>query len=506
MNTERGTALRGRRAREAFHGAVALTLFLSVGCTSNRFRLANDFRIDRNAEIAAIDARTRQVPAAPTGLPAVPAIAVGDSPDYDVALNEAAPPPDAARVPAATYPPRAAAVPYAEPDLDAALAGNARSPEAGLNSRPRMEATPRPGPPGSLLAPIVDGPQLAGRVVNPYGRAEPNASIQVYDLDANRRLVAETASGPDGRFRAQNLEPGRHYEVAAATEGKGVRFFGTAAATPPDGSVVVRLEPEQRNRNGSTFGSLDNLPGAKTIQGLVGRPNQEPQPTSDNVRISAPRLVAANSVSTLSSSGSELSNAVAEEYTATATEAARLPQTGEQPKALPSAVPPPKEPQYQPPGSGGGAAGRLNFPIIYRDGTPGVLEQIPGDVILLDFWGTWCGPCKKAIPHLNDLHRKYSGRGLHIVGAAAEYGSRGEQLQRLAKARDAFKMQYTVVLCPGAMGEPCPLRSAFSVSGFPTFALIDRSGRVLFAGQGASQETLGRLDQAIGSYLASVGK
>jgi len=56
------------------------------------------------------------------------------------------------------------------------------------------------------------------------------------------------------------------------------------------------------------------------------------------------------------------------------------------------------------------------------------------------------------------------------------------------------------------MGEACPLRSAFNVSGFPTFVLIDRSGRVLFTGQGASEDTLGRLDQAIGSYLASVGR
>jgi thiol-disulfide isomerase/thioredoxin len=203
----------------------------------------------------------------------------------------------------------------------------------------------------------------------------------------------------------------------------------------------------------------------------------------------------------------ELENAVAQERTPSASEPAKLPIAGERTRELASAAPKPVAPTYQPAReSGSTTAGKLSFPIVYRDGTPGVLEQLPGDVILVDFWGTWCGPCKKAIPHLNEMHQKYSARGLHIIGVAAEHGSRGEQLQALAKARTAYKIQYTAALCPGALGEPCPLRSAFSVTSFPTFILIDRSGRVLFSGQGASEETLSRLDRAIGGYLSSVGR
>jgi thiol-disulfide isomerase/thioredoxin len=221
------------------------------------------------------------------------------------------------------------------------------------------------------------------------------------------------------------------------------------------------------------------------------------------VRISTPRLVAGNQNR---ANDSDLIDAVAQERTRDSSEPATLPQTGAKSVALPSAVPALAAPVYHPPATNGVATGKLNFPIVYRDGTPGVLEQIPGDIILVDFWGTWCGPCKRAIPHLNALHQKYSARGLHIVGAAAEKGSRGEQLQSLNQAREAYKIQYTAVLCPGGLGEACPLRSAFSISNFPTFVLIDRSGRVLFTGQGASEETLSRLDRAIGSYLASVGR
>jgi len=498
MTAERGKAVRGRRTREAFHAVVALTLLASAGCTSNRFRLANDPRINRSAELATIDERTRQVPSAPTGLPVAPAIvAAPDNPDVDGALNGDRVASDDARVPAATYPPRAVATPFNEPDPDAALVQDDRNSEAGLNSQPRREES-RPGPRGTLVGQPVGAPQIAGRVVNPYGRPEPNASIQVYDLAENRRLVAETASGPDGRFRAQNLEPGRKYEIAAATLGTGVRLVGSTTATPPDGAAVVRLEPDNRTRAGSTFGALENIPGAKALQGLVSRPNPETQPIADNVRISTPRLVASRS------SASDLENAVAVERTTPESEPATLPRGGAKPKPLPSAAPAPAAPVYQPPATKGVATGKLNFPIIYRDGTPGILEQIPGEIILVDFWGTWCGPCKRAIPHLNALHQKYSARGLHIVGAAAEHGTRGAQLQTLNQARDANKIQYTAVLCPGALGEACPLRSAFNVSSFPTFVLIDRSGRVLFTGQGANEETLVRLDQAIGSYLSSV--
>jgi len=223
------------------------------------------------------------------------------------------------------------------------------------------------------------------------------------------------------------------------------------------------------------------------------------------VRIPGPRLVA-KSQTTSSSSESELENAVARERTPSASELATLATAGEKTRELASAAPKTAIPVYQPPRESGTTTGKLNFPIVYRDGTPGLLEQLPGDIILVDFWGTWCGPCKKAIPHLNELHQKYSARGLHIIGVAAEHGSRGEQLQALAKARDAYRIQYTAALCPGALGEPCPLRSSFSVTSFPTFILIDRSGRVLFSGQGGSQETLSRLDRAIGSYLSSVGR
>jgi thiol-disulfide isomerase/thioredoxin len=495
MTTTRGANWREPRTLLAFHGAVALAVCLSLGCTSNRFRVSNDPRVDRNAELAVIDSRTRQVPAVPGGLPAVPAIAAAENlTDYDVASNDdriGGEP----RVPAATYPPRVASPPLGEPDPDAALVRD----NVGLNNRITEEAPP-PGRRGSLVAPPVDGPQIVGRVVNAYGRPEPNASIQIFDLAQNRRLVAETASGPDGRFRALNLEPGRQYEIAAASLAGGMRSIGTLVAVPPEAAAVVRLEPENRRSNPS-YGVLDGVLGSKALQSLTSRPKAEPAPTSDNVRISAPRLVAADRTDNAASNG-ELTNAVAEERS----EPATLPSTTARTTSREAERPNTAESAYAPPKQGNLAAGRIAYPIIYKEGTPGTVDQVPGEIILIDFWGSWCKPCRESVPHLNDLHSKYSARGLHIIGAAAEHGSRGKQLQSLNQAASALKVRYTYVLCPGALGEPCPLRSAFGVTNFPTFVLIDRNGRVLFRGTGGNAETLGKLDRAIGSYLASVGR
>jgi thiol-disulfide isomerase/thioredoxin len=48
------------------------------------------------------------------------------------------------------------------------------------------------------------------------------------------------------------------------------------------------------------------------------------------------------------------------------------------------------------------------------------LAAYRGKVVVLDFFATWCGPCKESLPHMVELHRKYSGKGLQILGVSAD--------------------------------------------------------------------------------------
>lgn len=124
------------------------------------------------------------------------------------------------------------------------------------------------------------------------------------------------------------------------------------------------------------------------------------------------------------------------------------------------------------------------------DQQPVTLESLRGKVVLLDFWATWCGPCRVTIPKLNALHRKYKDRGLVILGLTEYYGhgegrtlTPAEELAFLRRFKKDLSMAYGVgVADHEENGE------AYGVVSIPTAVLIDRRGRVRFITIGASDE------------------
>lgn len=118
------------------------------------------------------------------------------------------------------------------------------------------------------------------------------------------------------------------------------------------------------------------------------------------------------------------------------------------------------------------------------------LSDHRGQVVLINYWASWCGPCRQETPGLIDLAREYRYKGLSIVGVSmdgvdksAEGGKRAVQ-----SFMSEFHMPYPVLMPDFA------LPSAPAVDALPTTVLIDRTGRAAKSYIGAVQEKVFRAD------------
>jgi len=96
------------------------------------------------------------------------------------------------------------------------------------------------------------------------------------------------------------------------------------------------------------------------------------------------------------------------------------------------------------------------------------LADYRGQVVYLDFWASWCGPCRESFPFMNDLQRDLAARGLQIVAVSVDK-TPAEARRFLAR----YPAQFTVALDAAAA---CP--AAFRIEGMPSSFVIDRNGAV----------------------------
>jgi len=140
------------------------------------------------------------------------------------------------------------------------------------------------------------------------------------------------------------------------------------------------------------------------------------------------------------------------------------------------------------------------------------LSELKGNVVVIDFWATWCGPCRAVMPGLNELAKELEPKGVKVVGVTRFYDNgfmiegpemtSGESvrdmtpdtfLEHLAEFREIGQVHYPFVVAEKADFE------GYHVAGIPTVAVIDREGVVRMVIVGSGKEAI--LEKAIHACL-----
>jgi len=108
------------------------------------------------------------------------------------------------------------------------------------------------------------------------------------------------------------------------------------------------------------------------------------------------------------------------------------------------------------------------FTLTNLEGKSISLADFRGKVVVLDFWATWCPPCKREIPDFIDLQKEYGSRGVQIVGIALD---EPEKVRAFAQQNG---MNYPVLL-----GSDEVTMRYGGIEGIPTTFIIDKSGRIV---------------------------
>jgi thiol-disulfide isomerase/thioredoxin len=120
------------------------------------------------------------------------------------------------------------------------------------------------------------------------------------------------------------------------------------------------------------------------------------------------------------------------------------------------------------------------------------LSHLSGKVVYVDFWASWCAPCRRSFPWMNELHQRHAERGLVIVAINVDK-KRADAERFLAQYPAAF----AVVFDPAGVAP-----AAYAVPGMPTAYLIDPRGNVVQVETGFLDDRRGALEARIRSLLA----
>ncbi|HXO19857.1 MAG TPA: TlpA disulfide reductase family protein [Thermoanaerobaculia bacterium] len=128
-----------------------------------------------------------------------------------------------------------------------------------------------------------------------------------------------------------------------------------------------------------------------------------------------------------------------------------------------------------PPSASHVAGTKAAFRLQTLEGRPLGPKDFPGQVVLVDFWATWCGPCHLQARILEDVYREYRGRGVQFLAADV-----GEEREVVRKFLQSAPIPYTVLL------DPQNVADSLGINALPTLMVVDKKGRVSYFEPGIS--------------------
>ncbi|MDD9939509.1 MAG: TlpA disulfide reductase family protein [Myxococcales bacterium] len=143
--------------------------------------------------------------------------------------------------------------------------------------------------------------------------------------------------------------------------------------------------------------------------------------------------------------------------------------------------------------AGGARAGQPAPPLSGKTlaGKPVSLTGLKGRVVLIDFWASWCAPCKEEMPVLQKLNKKYGKKGLSILGVSVD--------DEADKAKAFIKKMGVTFLIMHDKGHAIAER--YKPAKMPTSFIVDRAGKIRYVHEGFEKSDIPKLDKEIRSLL-----
>jgi thiol-disulfide isomerase/thioredoxin len=122
--------------------------------------------------------------------------------------------------------------------------------------------------------------------------------------------------------------------------------------------------------------------------------------------------------------------------------------------------------------------------LTYLDSTPVSLADFKGKIVVMDFWGSWCGPCRMELPTFQAAYERYKDKGIVFLGMNFERPVPGVSSLRQLTREFMQQNKYTF---PVVVDHDHVAADAYSINGFPTMYLIDRTGTIRYKNVGVSE-------------------